>query len=330
MQCFAVNPLVFPLATKSFIGRTGFTYSMKKSLGAYSYRPLLCRTTTQNGKTSTLVGMRGGAETIARQDVRWGYAMKKILGLIFVFFCTPAMAQECVLILMHGKWGGPKSPFLRVLAEKVQRVCEVELREMPWSRNRNYDETYEATLAKLSEAVRRYRANGYKRVFIGGQSFGANASIAYQATFGDIDGVIALAPGHSPYEMYQRGMNRPLLEAAKKHLAEGRSETLLEFTDLNQGEQKTFSIRADVFYSYFRPDGLGNMALSASRFKSSVPFMWVIGTKDPLYQGGSAYAFDKAPTNPWSRYVVVDANHATTPEVGSDQVVEWIKQASRP
>lgn len=72
------------------------------------------------------------------------------------------------------------------------------------------------------------------------------------------------------------------------------------------------------------------MALSASRFKKSVPFIWVIGTKDLLYQGGPAYAFEKAPANPLSRYLVVDANHATTPEVGSDQVVEWITRALRP
>jgi hypothetical protein len=52
--------------------------------------------------------------------------------------------------------------------------------------------------------------------------------------------------------------------------------------------------------------------------------MWVIGTMDPLYPGGSAYAYDKAPSNPLSKYVVVPANHATTPEVASDQVLDWI------
>jgi pimeloyl-ACP methyl ester carboxylesterase len=250
--------------------------------------------------------------------------MKSLLGLIFAALCLPAIARDCVVVMMHGKWGGPKSPYLRVLTEKVQRVCDVELREMPWSRNRNYDETYEAALAKLSDSVRSYREKGYKKIFLGGHSFGANASMAYQATFGDSDGVIALAPGHSPYAMYQMGMNRSLIETAKKHVAEGRPETLLEFTDLNQGERKTFSIRADVFYSYFRPDGLGNMALSASRFKKSVPFMWVIGTMDPLYPGGAAYAYDKTPSNPLSKYIVVAANHAMTPEVASDQVLEWI------
>ena len=255
--------------------------------------------------------------------------MKILIGALLLAFIPPAFAHDCVVILMHGKWGGPKSPYLRVLAEKIQRVCHVELREMPWSRNRNYDETYEGTLQSLSESVTRYRSKGYKTVFIGGQSFGANAAIAYQAAVGGVDGLIALAPGHSPYEMYQMGLNRSLIDLAKKHVTDGNAGELVEFTDLNQGQRKNFSVRADVFFSYFNPDGLGNMALSASRFKHSVPFLWVIGTQDWLIKEGSAYAFDKAPQNPQSRYIVVNANHATTPEVGADQVVDWIALVSK-
>ena len=255
--------------------------------------------------------------------------LKLTLGTLLVGFSVSTYAQDCIVIVMHGKWGGPKSPYLKVLSDKIQRVCDVELREMPWSRNRNYDETYDVALVKLSDTVRGYREKGYKTIFLGGQSFGANASIAYQSVFGNIDGVIALAPGHSPYEMYQMGMNRSLLETANKQITEGKPEALIEFTDLNQGERKTFSIRSDVLYSYFRPDGLGNMRLTASRFKKSVPFMWVIGTKDPLYRDGPGYAYEKAHPNPLSKYVVVEANHATTPEVASDQVLEWITRVKQ-
>jgi pimeloyl-ACP methyl ester carboxylesterase len=255
--------------------------------------------------------------------------MKILFVIALAFTSLPAVANDCVVVLMHGKWGGPKSPYLRVIAEKIRYVCDVELREMPWSRNRNYDETYEVALEKLSETVTRHRAKGYKTIFLGGHSFGANAAIAYQACYGGVDGVIALAPGHSPYEMYQMGLNRSMIDLSKRHIDEGQPQTLLEFTDLNQGQRKTFSSRADIFFSYFNPDGLGNMALSASRFKASVPFLWVIGTQDWLFQQGSAYAFDNAPENRLSKYVVVEANHAATPEVGADVVVQWIKSVTR-
>jgi hypothetical protein len=55
----------------------------------------------------------------------------------------------------------------------------------------------------------------------------------------------------------------------------------------------------------------------------------VIGTHDTLYREGRAYAFDKVPKLPTNKYVVVNATHATAPEVASDQVVEWIKEVLR-
>jgi len=226
---------------------------------------------------------------------------------------------------MHGKWGGPQSPFLRVAAEKMRAVCTVELREMPWSRNRNYDESYEVALEKLKQAVEQHRKSGRRLVFVAGQSFGANAAMAYQAYIGDADGVIALAPGHSPKLMFDNGMTGIALSAAQQHIAKGSPSTSIDFTDLNQGERRNFAIRSDVFYSFFNPEGLGNMAQTAARFKKATPFLWVIGNLDPLYPAGSAYAFDRAPSHSLSKYLVVSANHATTPEVAADQTVAWLK-----
>lgn len=250
--------------------------------------------------------------------------MSKIIFGLLILFSTSLSASECVFVIMHGKWGGAKSPYLKTLADKSRNICEVELREMPWSRNRNYDETYEVALKKLSTDIKEYRNRGFKKIIIGGQSFGANASIAYQAYIGNADAIVALAPGHSPYEMFQSGINREAIELAKKNISDNHPETIISFTDMNQGEKKPFSVRSDVLYSFFNPDGLGNMPRSASMIKLPTPFMWVIGTADPLYKSGSQYAFDKAPKHPLSEYIVVEANHATTPEVASDQVVTWI------
>jgi len=247
---------------------------------------------------------------------------------LFLCFASFAHAttKECVFVLMHGKWGGPQSPYLKELAKQVSTVCDVELREMPWSRNRNYDETYESALNQLAASINGYRGKGYRLIFIGGQSFGANAAMAYQAYIGDADAIIALAPGHSPSLMYERGMTGSNLVRAKKAIAEGKPETLIAFTDLNQGRQRDFKIRADVFWSYFNPSGLGNMTLTAEQFKKSTPFMWVIGRLDPLYPSGSAYAFNRVPPNPNNAYLVVSADHATTPQEAAPQVLEWVKK----
>lgn len=243
---------------------------------------------------------------------------------------APAQAaQDCVVILMHGKWGGPKSPYLKVLAEKIEPICKVELRDMPWSRNRNYDQTYENALRDIEQAVQKHRNEGYKKVLIAGQSFGANAAMAYQAYIGDADGIIALSPGHAPHYMYTSGITQQAITEARRAVASGTLDTTINMTDFNQGQRKDFQIRADVLLSYFEPDGLGNMARTAAEFKRPAPFLWVIGTQDVLYREGKAYAFDKVPKLPSNKYLVVNATHATAPEVASDQIVEWIKEVLR-
>lgn len=253
--------------------------------------------------------------------------------LVFFFALTALIcahplyaAQRCVVIMMHGKWGGPKSPFLKALHEKIEPVCKVEMRNMPWSRTRNYDQTYQHTLKDLGQAVAQYRKEGYEKIIIAGQSFGANAAIAYQTSIGDADAVIALSPGHSPHYMYFSGLTRAAVSDAKKAVASGQPEKLIEMTDLNQGQRKELTIRADVLISYFDPEGLGNMAITAGQFKQPAAFLWVIGTQDPLYKEGRSYAFDKVPNHPLNKYLTVNANHSSTPDVASDQVLEWIKQ----
>lgn len=251
-----------------------------------------------------------------------------LLGISVLSLPTHA-AQDCAVILMHGKWGGPKSPYLKVLADKIATICKVELREMPWSRLRNYDQTYENALQDMSQTVQRYRDEGYKKIFIAGQSFGANAAMAYQAYIGDADGIIALSPGHAPHYMYSSGLTQQAVTEAKRAVASGKPEASVSMTDLNQGQRKDIQIRADVLLSYFDPEGLGNMARTSSEFKRPTPFLWVIGTHDMLYREGKAYAFDKVPKLALNKYLVVNATHASAPEVASDQVVEWIKDVLR-
>jgi hypothetical protein len=48
-----------------------------------------------------------------------------------------------------------------------------------------------------------------------------------------------------------------------------------------------------------------------------------VGNKDPATRP-SSYAFDKAPPNPKSKYLVVDAGHLDTPDVAADQIILWI------
>jgi pimeloyl-ACP methyl ester carboxylesterase len=139
-------------------------------------------------------------------------------GVIAAFFVvavsTPALAQDkgCFLVVMHGKWGNPQ--YISAFGRKMDAVCSHKSIEMPWSLRRNYDQPYPKALEEIQAEVRKARDAGYSKVVLAGHSFGANAALAYMAEIGDVDGVIALAPGHSPSHMYEQGIGREAVETA--------------------------------------------------------------------------------------------------------------------
>lgn len=236
-----------------------------------------------------------------------------------------AQPATCGVVLMHGKWGMPQSPFLKTVVQKLTPLCAVKLIEMPWSRNRMYDRPYADALAQIRQTVAELRQSGVQWVAVGGQSFGANAALAYMAQVGDADAVLPLAPGHVPEYFYQVPEVRRSVDAARQLLEAGQGETLVEMTDINQGQRRPVKVSAASLWSYFNPQGWGNMALSAQTFIKPVPVFWAIGTLDPLHGPASENIYKKLPTHPDSRYLVVQANHATTPEVASDELLQWVQ-----
>ncbi len=235
-----------------------------------------------------------------------------------------AQDKKCAVVLMHGKWGNTQ--YISFFGRKLEPTCTVKTLEMPWSQRRAYDADYPAALQEIAAQVQAFRTQGYQRVLLVGHSFGANAAMAYMAEVGDADGVIALAPGHSPLNMYGRNIGREAVDKARELVAAGKAGESLSMDDLNQGQRRSIRMPAGVLLSYFDPQGVGEMSATAPRFKKPVPFMWVIGTADPLFRGGEAYAWNKAPAHPQSQYLVVTADHAGTPDVAVAQVLEWIQK----
>ncbi|MEY4148399.1 MAG: alpha/beta hydrolase [Alphaproteobacteria bacterium] len=261
--------------------------------------------------------------------------MKFLLSIFFLLTLTinAKASQNCAVILMHGKWGLPYSTYLKILSEKIEKLCLIERPEMPWSRNRNYDQTYESLLNELQKKSENYRKKGIKKIIFAGHSFGANASMAYQAYIGDADALIAIAPGHNPYGMYHIFGLVPghalKVDNAKKNIDEGKPEILIKFIDLNYGVsigmKKEFEIRSDIFFSYYNPEGLAHMVRTAKEFKKATPFLYIEGDHDNI-KVGSKYSFEKTPFHPMSKYQTVVADHAMAPEVASDLVIEWLKE----
>jgi pimeloyl-ACP methyl ester carboxylesterase len=236
---------------------------------------------------------------------------------------TVAQEKNCAVVVMHGKWGNPQ--YIGFFGRKLEPTCDYKSIELPWSRRRSYDEPYPVALAEIKEQVSAFRAKGYKRVLLAGHSFGSNAALAYMAEVGDVDGIIALAPGHVPELMYERGIGKNEVDHARELVAAGKGDETLRMDDLNQGKRESIRMSAKVLLSYFDPAGLGNMPATTARFKKPVPFLWVVGTQDVMYQRGAGYAFNSAPPHPSSKYLVVEADHSGTPDVATKDILEWIK-----
>jgi len=229
--------------------------------------------------------------------------------------------HETAIILMHGKWGSPPAPLdSNFAAQKFYVVSPL----MPWAGVSGYDKTYEQALEEINKLVIKLRAQGFKKIIIGGQSFGANGALAYAAVYGDIDGIMLFAPGHNPD--IDKNWQPGLVSEAKKNIKEGRPEQLITFTDFNDGgRQRTIEARSDIFYSYFADDSLANMSNSATKLKVAIPTTVYMGSGDYVTRMGSRYFFDRLPSHAKSKYQVSSASHREVPRASFDNALEWLK-----
>lgn len=253
-----------------------------------------------------------------------------ILAMNFAFsgFGT-ARAQSVDLkgfgvVLLHGKGGSPTT-MIEGLAESLKDAgALVETPEMPWSRRRIYDATYEQAMAEIDLAVQKLKWAGATRIVIAGHSLGANAAIGYAARRDGLAGVIALAAGHLPEAWALRLRTKGAISRAKDMIASGKGDVRVSFPDLAQGIP--FSVRAtpEVYLSMFDPEGPAVIPRNAAAM-GDVPYLWVVGVADPIFFHGRDYGFDPGARNPKSKYLVIAGMHLTTPYQARGAIIDWLK-----
>ena len=57
--------------------------------------------------------------------------------------------------------------------------------------------------------------------------------------------------------------------------------------------------------------------------KLEAPLLWVAGSRNSS-QRDAASLFKRAPANPLSRYVTVNANHLGTPDAATVAILDWL------
>ncbi|MDO9633003.1 MAG: hypothetical protein Q7I92_13980, partial [Humidesulfovibrio sp.] len=92
-----------------------------------------------------------------------------------------AVAGPTAVVVLHGKLGAPDRLVVEFAAQLSASGFLVVTPEMPWSRGREFAESFDVGLREIDVAVRGLRAKGASLVVVAGHSLGGNAALAYAA-----------------------------------------------------------------------------------------------------------------------------------------------------
>lgn len=228
-------------------------------------------------------------------------------------------------MLLHGKWDKPPTLVMPLARQLESAGYKVATPAMPWSGLREYDAGYPQALAEIEAAAQSLRDKGAKRIVVAGQSFGGNGALAYAASGRAVDAIAVLSPGHTP----ERGQFRNAVEAsvdkARTMQAAGQGAEKAWFDDRNQRLSRTVRTTADIYFSYFDPEGLGNMQLTAGKIPNSLPIFMAVGTADSMVGVAEASILRKAPPHEKSKYLVVPADHLSLVNVVGPELIGWLR-----
>ena len=264
--------------------------------------------------------------------------MTPLLRAIFICLMAllphAALAQRAPLagiglVLMHGKGGQPESNIASLAAALEAQGAKVLRPRMAWSGRRgeptSYSVDYDTAIRAIEPAIAELRRSGATKIVVAGQSIGANAAIGYGARHGKaLQGVIAIAPGHTPDRWARNPEIARGLQEAKALIAQGQGDKMRSFPDINQGRSFEVPATPRAWFSFFDPQGPASMPKNAKALPR-IPFLWAIGREDMLAAAGTDYAFAQAPAHPKSRYVELDSGHMDGPDKAISVIVEWLK-----
>ena len=242
---------------------------------------------------------------------------------------TPSTGNDLGVVLMHGKLGAPSGYVAGLASALESEGYLVSTPTMPWAGTRTYDATFAEAMREIDREIDALRAKGAKFVVAAGHSLGANAALGYATSRDGVDGVIVLAPGHVPEAPAWIRLLGADVKEAKELIATGRGKEKHRFTDTNQGRTHPIVTTAEAYLSWFDPEGPAVMPTSAASFRTSIPLLVVVGSRDRTARGKD-YIFDKAPPHPKSKFITVSAGHVDVPSAAIDDIVAWLISLRHP
>ena len=106
-----------------------------------------------------------------------------------------------------------------------------------------------------------------------------------------------------------------------------------EFTDFNSGNRRRqLVVTPSAYLSYYEPEGLANMAISAKRVRKAIPVFYAGTTQDGItrWGNGAQYVFNQLPPHPQSVYLESRASHMDVPQDMAARSLEFLKALALP
>lgn len=238
-----------------------------------------------------------------------------------------AATKSGTVIFAHGKTGWPYSPtyYDGFFSDLATAGFDVNSVQMPWALN-SWDGSSCQALNLLQDKAAEFKSNGEKLIIIGHSMGGSHVEIlaAMDSTL-DIDGIVALAPGHMPHLSTRFQTTVAAEVSTARSLVQNNQGSLIgTYQTPNGGITESISISAENFLSYH------DIAIFADHRqmypRTHIPSLWIGGNSDPLvsiyqYQVNFNLLGNPAGKN---QFALVDGDHLGMIENSGSTVINWI------
>lgn len=262
--------------------------------------------------------------------LRWSNPLVALMLLIGI--ATPLAAAEKIgVVLMHGKLSIPSKPFSALGPQLEAEGILIETPEMPWSKSREYESSYEQAMEEIAASVKQLRARGATKIVVGGHSMGAAAALIYGSRH-PADGLLLLALGHSPQSNTLQERFGASVARARDLVAAGKGNDKQGFDDFDASKRPpafTIATTPRNYLSYFDPEGIANTLTAAGKIPASLPVFWIDGTEENPGLKSYGQKIYGAIGSSAKKHVEVTAGHATVPHKSGAEVLAWLRSLKK-